>query len=409
MRAIPLLPFLAALAAAAPALAQPLPLLPPDEEVALARSAAPEAIGAEATVYRLTAEGYQLAVRGRNGFSCMVERDHPEALEPICYDAEGSATIVPRVLAAAALRARGASPDSIRRFVAEGYRSGQFRHPSRTGVAYMLSPRTRFVNPQTGGVEAGTPHLMFYAPYLRNADIGSPGESAAAGSQPFVIEEGTPQAYIIVLLPADTSPSGADGSPVASAGFPHPELPMSLPAWILLPLALAPARPPAGPPTIPCEPRAPSPVTQDPAEAEVRTVIEELVRETAEHWRTGIVPPGAHALRVTDDLTATQYAPWYPGGRWVGDRASWIEGTVRAAEAPEARRYVWTLGWVEILRRSADEVVAVYQLCARFADAPERGADAVFMETWIRRDGAWRLMRHTAEKARRPAPATGTR
>jgi hypothetical protein len=42
---------------------------------------------------------------------------------------------------------------------------------------------------------------MIYAPYLRNVDIGSPGEEAAGDhALPFVIEEGSPEAYIIVPM-----------------------------------------------------------------------------------------------------------------------------------------------------------------------------------------------------------------
>jgi hypothetical protein len=43
-------------------------------EMALARSAAPEAISRDATILVLGRHGYETAVQGKNGFVCMVER-----------------------------------------------------------------------------------------------------------------------------------------------------------------------------------------------------------------------------------------------------------------------------------------------------------------------------------------------
>src|SRR5215813_15490522 len=43
-------------------------------EIALAQSAAPESISREAEVLVLTRHGYETAVKGKNGFVCIVER-----------------------------------------------------------------------------------------------------------------------------------------------------------------------------------------------------------------------------------------------------------------------------------------------------------------------------------------------
>jgi hypothetical protein len=66
-------------------------------EIALARSAAPTSISGDATVLVLEKTGYQTAVEGKNGFTCLVERswmspfDSPEFWNskmrgPICYN-----------------------------------------------------------------------------------------------------------------------------------------------------------------------------------------------------------------------------------------------------------------------------------------------------------------------------------
>ena len=43
-------------------------------EIALARSAAPEAISSEARILVLGRHGYETAIEGKNGFVCIVER-----------------------------------------------------------------------------------------------------------------------------------------------------------------------------------------------------------------------------------------------------------------------------------------------------------------------------------------------
>lgn len=50
-------------------------------EIALARSAAPEAISKNATVLVLTRQGWQTAVQGSNGFVCLVERSWTSSID----------------------------------------------------------------------------------------------------------------------------------------------------------------------------------------------------------------------------------------------------------------------------------------------------------------------------------------
>src|SRR5271170_5409918 len=63
-------------------------LMDRDAEIALARSAAPDAISHDASVVVLTRHGYETAVQGKNGWVCWVGRswlsmfDHPEFWNP---------------------------------------------------------------------------------------------------------------------------------------------------------------------------------------------------------------------------------------------------------------------------------------------------------------------------------------
>lgn len=168
-------------------------------EVALALSAAPEHLRADARVYALGPRGYELVAPGQNGFTCLVEREHPQTVEPVCYDSVGSAAFVPVALARAAARAAGRDEGEIRREIEAGYRSGRFRGPARAGIAYMLAAEQSVRDEASGEIIRYVPHLMFYAPNATSAALGleSPGLAAPKGA-PFLIYEGDPRAMVIV-------------------------------------------------------------------------------------------------------------------------------------------------------------------------------------------------------------------
>jgi len=181
-------------------LEQPLPLLPREREIGLALSAAPRYVAEKAAVLVLDRSGYVKVRDGTNGFTCLVERDHPQSLYPFCYDAEGSATLLPVSLRMAELRMQGKTKAEIDRDIAEGYRSGKFRAPRRPGIAYMFSSEGRFPDPTSERVTGWAPHAMFYAPYLRRDEIGAPEQGNMVLRLPTVANEGRPDAYIVVAL-----------------------------------------------------------------------------------------------------------------------------------------------------------------------------------------------------------------
>jgi hypothetical protein len=178
----------------------PLPqLLPRDKEIALALSAAPEHLRKDAAVYALDRNGFVKVRESKNGFTCIVNRDHPLNQKPVCFDAEGTATILPKILRVGELLMQGKSMSEINAEIAEGFRTGKYIAPRRAGVAYMLSGDIRNFNPSTSKVESFPPHVMFYAPNLTNADLGTTPEALAKDpSLPFVAYQG-PHGFIIVV------------------------------------------------------------------------------------------------------------------------------------------------------------------------------------------------------------------
>lgn len=188
------------------------PLMDRQKEVALALSACPQSVADKAAVYVLEKSGY-VKVRGsQNGFTAIVQHSQPTSQEPQCMDAEGTRTFLPRYLKVAELRAQGRTAEEIKRFVADAFAKGIFQAPTRPGVDYMLSTENVVPLDDKGTIGHFPPHVMFYGPYLTNADLGSSGNLSGPA---FVAGEGSPHALIIVPLAAHAG-HAADGSPGGS-------------------------------------------------------------------------------------------------------------------------------------------------------------------------------------------------
>ena len=161
-------------------------------QIALAESAGPP-VGADAAIFVLGTNGYTKARDGRNGFTCLVSRQRRDTLEPECFDAEGTATVVPVRMFVEQQRAAGTADSRIDALVEEGYKSGRFKAPSKPGLVYMLSDYNYVFDPERKAVIHFPGHLMFYAPYATPRDVGS-GPGA-----PYIVAPGTPHALFIVV------------------------------------------------------------------------------------------------------------------------------------------------------------------------------------------------------------------
>jgi hypothetical protein len=175
------------------------PLLSEDREMALAASAAPRGIADRASIFLLRRGGFVMARRGSNGFTCFVARSEPGEIEPICYeDEERTHTLVAREFMEQQLREKGLDDAAVAMEIGQRYRRGELRPSQNFGLAYMLSPCNRVMNP-SGKLIDEHPHLMFYAPYATNQQLGLTMPGSHDGPYaPFILFEGEPWAFLIV-------------------------------------------------------------------------------------------------------------------------------------------------------------------------------------------------------------------
>jgi hypothetical protein len=159
--------------------------MPDALEIRFAASAAPPHVRDHATIYVLDpAQGYMISRQGTNGVSCIVVRSdwqwpsppfRDDIYWPVCFDSEGSKTLLQDYFRAAELRARGMNSTQVHEEVTKRFGTPSVPNPSHTGVAYMIAPIMRGYTAAPGPVTMNMPHYMFYAPGLQDADIGGHG------------------------------------------------------------------------------------------------------------------------------------------------------------------------------------------------------------------------------------------
>jgi hypothetical protein len=197
-------------------------MMAPDAEVALARSAAPDAVSARATVQVLTESGYRVAAPGDNGFVCVVMRGwsaptftpapflgivfDSKVRAPICFDPVATRTVWHYYELRTRLGMQGKDPEAIARAVAMAYALGELPQREAVSFAYMWSPH-QHLGP---GIGAWRPHMMVFAPYYTNAMIG--GNEFGSPLPQVTDDAGTP--FTVIVIPVDgnartTAPTAA--------------------------------------------------------------------------------------------------------------------------------------------------------------------------------------------------------
>lgn len=167
-------------------------LMDRNAEIALARSAAPEAISRQATVLVLGRHGYETAVRGSNGFVCMVERgwvgalDAPEMWNPRirgadCLNPPAARSILPLALLRTRMLLAGHSPAEVLAAIRETLGKAELPPVEAGAMSYMMSKDSYLTD---AGAHNG-PHLMFFIPIADASVWGAGVPDSPVGAGPY--------------------------------------------------------------------------------------------------------------------------------------------------------------------------------------------------------------------------------
>lgn len=139
-----------------------------DAEIALARSAAPESISRDAEVLVLGRHGFETAVKGKNGFVCIVGRSwtsaadedygDPKVRVPICVNAAAARSYLLRIRKIADLALAGQTLAQVNEVTVAALARKELPPMEPGAMCYMMGKEGY------GGASAPhwPPHLMFF-------------------------------------------------------------------------------------------------------------------------------------------------------------------------------------------------------------------------------------------------------
>jgi len=192
-------------------------LMDRDAEIALARSAAPVAISGDADVLVLGRHGYETAVKGKNGFVCVVERGwmgpfdgdgaanfwNPKLRGPICFNPPAVRSILPLTYKRTEMVLAGQSKAEIM----DGMKTFVKREmpPLEPGaMSYMMS-KDQYLSDEGHHWIA---HLMFYTPLMDGSVWGADVPNSPVMLNPQF--HGIPEPIDVFMVPAGM---WSDGTP----------------------------------------------------------------------------------------------------------------------------------------------------------------------------------------------------
>ena len=191
------------------------------DEIALARSAAPRSIAGDAEVLVLGSHGYETAVKGTNGFVCFVERSwaagfddpdfwNPRIRAPNCFNPAAARTELPQYLRRTEWVLAGATKQQLIEKTDAAVASHSFKAPEAGALSFMLSK-----DGYLGDGPAGPwlPHVMFFLPHGQAANWGAGKEGS-----PIIGQDGPGVGSTVLFVPVR---SWSDGSPAPSQPKKH--------------------------------------------------------------------------------------------------------------------------------------------------------------------------------------------
>jgi hypothetical protein len=180
-------------------------------EIALARSAAPEAISRDATILVLGRHGYETAVEGKNGFVCAVERAwmgpfdgnfavnfwNPNIRGPLCFNPPAARSVLPITYKRTEMILAGKSKAQIIDALKAAYENKELPPLEPGAMSYMMSKDQYLTD---NGDHHWMAHLMFYTPLMDGAVWGADLPKSPVMLNPQF--SGAPEPIDVFMVPA---------------------------------------------------------------------------------------------------------------------------------------------------------------------------------------------------------------
>jgi len=187
-------------------------LMDRNAEIALAQTAAPDSISRDAEVLVLGRHGYETALKGKNGFVCVVQRSwtagiddpdfwNPKLRAPICFNAPAARSFLPRTVKKTELVLAGRSKNEMFETIKAALDKKKLPAPEAGSMCYMLS-KQGYLSDRDGHWH---PHLMFFTPLIEPSAWG-----ANLSASPVLASKDTLEQLTVFLVPVG---EWSDGTP----------------------------------------------------------------------------------------------------------------------------------------------------------------------------------------------------
>jgi hypothetical protein len=182
-------------------------------EISLAKSAAPESISGNAQVLVLTRHGYETAVKGTNGFACMVQRSwsagiddpdfwNPKLRGPICFNAPAARSQVPATIKRTEVVLAGGSKAHVFEVLKAAIETKELPLVEPGAMCYMMS-KQGYLSDSDGNWR---PHLMFFV-----AETDPEVWGAGLPGSPIIASKDDPERFTLFLVPVERWSDGTPG------------------------------------------------------------------------------------------------------------------------------------------------------------------------------------------------------
>lgn len=187
-----------------------------DSEIELARSAAPESISRDAEILSLGQRGFETAIKGKNGFVCMVQRSwsdeigdpefwNPKQRGPICFNAAAARSYLPHTIKKTEWALAGLTKAQISEKIRAALDNKELISPEPGAMCYMMS-KHGYLNDRDGHWH---PHLMFFVPATDPEAWG-----AGLPGSPLFADKDTFERVTVFMVPVEKWSDGTPGPPM---------------------------------------------------------------------------------------------------------------------------------------------------------------------------------------------------
>jgi hypothetical protein len=191
-------------------------LMDRNDEIKMARSAAPPSVSDDAEVLVLTSHGYESAAAGKNGFVCLVERAwtpgindpdfwNPKSRGPMCLNPAAARSYLPRTIKKTDLVLAGRTKAQMFEAITAAIDKKELPSPEPGAMCFMLS-KLGYLSDEAGG--PWLPHVMFYTP-----ETASKAWGADLPGSPIITFQNHEERMTVFMIPVRRWSDGTPAPP----------------------------------------------------------------------------------------------------------------------------------------------------------------------------------------------------